>query len=225
MTRIRVAVLVCVMWCGAFLPAAAATISFTPHSPDVAVGGDVPVDLRIDGLDSGTGPSLGVYDLDVTFDSLLLAFVDMSWGDQLDLFGLGGIRFATPGAGTINLFELSLDAAEDLDSLQAGSFVLATLRFTALSAGSASLGALVAALGDANGNALEAVVQNGAIRVTDGTDPEPTPVPEPGTLLLVGTGALLTTMKRRRHDGVGPMLTARAGRAGAAPSVNGHAHP
>lgn len=211
MTRIRVAVLVCVMCCAAFLPASAATISFTPHSPDVAVGGEVLVDLRIDGLDSGAGPSLGVYDLDVTFDSLLLAFVDVSWGDQLDLFGLGGIRAATPGAGLINLFELSLDAAEDLDGLQAGSFVLATLRFSALSAGSASLGALVTALGDANGNPLEAVVQNGAIRVTDGTDPEPTPVPEPGTLLLVSTGALLTTMRRRRHDGVDARFTARSG--------------
>jgi hypothetical protein len=50
-------------------------------------------------------------------------------GDQLDLFSLGSLALATPGAGSVNLFELSLDTVSDLNDLQAPDFILAKLSF------------------------------------------------------------------------------------------------
>lgn len=76
-----------------------------------------------------------------------------------DLFGLGAIGpAATPAAGFINIFEVSLDDPVDLDALQADSFTLATATFAPLSAGTSPLDVIILALGDANGDPLAAVV-------------------------------------------------------------------
>ena len=129
------------------LPASATTINFSPSSQSVNVGTTTTVDLVISGLGGGAAPSLGTFDLDIGFDSSILSFSSATFGNQLDLFGLGDINSVTPGVGTINLFELSLESAADLDSLQAGAFTLATLSFTALSNGSSPLSISVNALG------------------------------------------------------------------------------
>jgi hypothetical protein len=114
-----------------------------------------------------------------------LAFVDVTWGDQLDLFGLGDVRTLTPGAGLVNLFELSLEAAADLDALQAPSFTVATLRFDTLGPGLTPLGLTINALGDAQGDPLAAIGIGGVVRVTPA---DTTTVPEPSTCLLLATG-------------------------------------
>ena len=123
-------------------------------------------------------------DLDVTFDDSILSFLGFTFGDpilgdQLDLSGLGSLTDVAPGAGTVNLFELSFDPPADLDSLQAGSFTLGTLAFLAISSGLSDLGLSVNALGDASGNPLTMGVQSGRVVVNAAF------VPEPAVLLLL----------------------------------------
>jgi hypothetical protein len=150
-------------------------------------------------LGSGTSPSLSAFDLDITFDGSILSFLGFTFGDpiigdQLDLFGLGSVTGVTVGTGTVNLFQLSLDAAADLDALQAGSFILGTLAFQGLSGGSSAVGVQVTALADANGDPLTADVLAGRIVVGAA------PVPEPATpLLLVVAGIVMCAVTRQKR--------------------------
>lgn len=169
----------------AALPASAITIEFSPSSQTVNVGSSTSVDLVISGLGDGAAPSLGTFDLDVGFDSSVLSFSGATFGDQLDLFGLGSFQDVIAGVGTVNLFELSFDFVDDLDAFQQQSFVLATLSFDALAGGSSALSISVNALGDSNGDSLEAELVAGNINVQ-----RVSAVPEPASLPLIGIGIL-----------------------------------
>lgn len=200
MQRIRRYVLGVVLL-GLVLPVHAISISFSPTFRTTTVGSSVAVALAISGLTAGAAPSLSTFDLDVSFDQTILGFSGATFGDpllgdQLDLFGLGSLAIATPGFGTVNLFELSFDLPSDLDNLQAGSFTLATLTFSALSVGTSNLGILINALGDSFGNPLSATVQSGSI-----TSRAPSTVPEPSSLMLLIIGLLGVMQLPVRHYG------------------------
>ncbi len=90
----------------------------------------------------------------------------------------------------VHLFQLSLDTPAELNQLQAGQFMLATLLFDAIGAGQSPLTFTVSALGDAGGNPLTAdVVGTAVVDVTK--------IPEPSTLLLLGSGLLAFVSRRR----------------------------
>jgi hypothetical protein len=181
-------------------PARAITIGIEPVAQHVALGSSVTVSLVIADLGDGVAPSLSTFDLDLTFDDAILSFTGATFGDpvlgdQLDLTGIGPLNGVTPAAGVVNLFELSLDPASDLDDSQAGAFVLATLTFGALSPGLSALGLSTVALGDADGNSLIANVVAGSISV-QGVNAV---VAEPASfaLLLAGLAGLSATWIKR----------------------------
>jgi len=174
--------------------AQAAIITVVPSTASVEAGTPFSVDLVISDLGDGAAPSVGIFDIDFGFDPALVGFVSATFGDQLDILGLGSLQDVDDSvAGTVNLFELSFDPADDLNDLQAGSFILATLTFNALSAGLSDLVVTILSLGDADGVALMADVVNSSIMVTDSTV-----IPLPGAiwLILSGVGALAFARKR-----------------------------
>ena len=186
----------------ATLPSHALTISLTPTSQAVDVGQTLQFDLVVSGLGAGVAPSLGTYDVDISFDSGILGFSGAVFGDpilgnQLDLFGLGSFNAFTSGLGTVNLFELSFDDPSDLNLLQSDNFILATLSFSALSSGTSSLGISVNALGDALGDPLTANVVGARATVNQVNNNNP--IPEPGGLALAMAGLLaLVTVRTIR---------------------------
>jgi hypothetical protein len=175
--------------------AGAITIGFNPCAVEVAVGESVDADLVISGLGDGIAPSVSTFDLDIKFDPELLEFVgaafgDPIYGDQLDLWMLESITEVTPGDGTVNLFELSLDSQDDLGLHQLGSFTMATLTFEAVGLGIGSLDITIKSLGDALGDPLAPIyAESGSVSA----------VPEPGTILLLSIGiAGLAYLKRKK---------------------------
>jgi hypothetical protein len=176
--------------------AIAATITVAPFLPQSPLGSQVTVTIGVSGLGAGTAPSVGTFDLDLGFDPLLLSFVSATFSNQLDILGLGDIQAVAPSVGSVNVFELSLDSASDLNALQLPAFTLATLTFDTLAEGVSPLTVSLNALGDADGNALEANIQNGAITIQNGTPTNPTP--EPNSTVLVAIGLLSIAMATRR---------------------------
>ena len=200
-----VAVLGATLLWGAASSAGAATLAFDPSDQAVSVGSTVSVAVVVSGLGAGVAPSLSTFDLDLTFDGGVMSFLSFTFGDpilgdQLDLAGLGSITDTTAGAGAVNVFELSVDSAADLDALQASAFTLGTLRFTASSAGASSLGITINALGDANGDSLSAGVGAGRVAVVGVV-----PVSWPAPLLLLLIGAVGFAGFRVRRSGRAPL--------------------
>ena len=166
-------------------PAQAISLAIFPVTQAVQGGQTADVAITISGLGNAATLSLSTFDLDVSFDPSILGFNtvvygDTVLGDQLDLFGVGfPIIATTPGVGTVNLFELSFNTVAELDGSQAGSFTLATVTFDPLAGGTSPLALTVNALGDAAGGALIVASVAGA---------DVTVVPEPTSLLLLGSG-------------------------------------
>jgi hypothetical protein len=172
-------------------------------SDTVSQGGVATVDLSISGLGSGT--QLGAYDLNVGFNSGIVSFAsatfgDPTLGDQLNLEGFGTFTSATPGAGTVDLAELSFDSPGALLASQASSFTLVQLTFDALSTGVSGLDLSINAVADQNGNALAPTLANGSITVTSGGT---TAVPEIDASSALAALALLAgslvVLRERPH--------------------------
>jgi hypothetical protein len=177
-------------------PARAILIELAPSNQTVAPGAGVSVDLNISGLGLGAAPSLGVWELDIGFDAAVLNPLSVTFGGGLDVLGFGSIQSVTSGVGTLNLFELSLDFAADLDLLQADAFTLATLNFDTIGLGTSALTLANVLLGDALGNALTATQIDGAsVTVRQAA----VPLPEPGTLALFSAGLVLLLCFNRRR--------------------------
>ncbi len=188
----------------AALPASAISLSVVSSSTGPAVS----VAISVSGLSAGSAPSLGTYDLNLGFDPGILSYTgtlfgDPLLGDQLDASGLGSLALDTAGAGSINLFQLSLDLAADLELFQADAFTLAMLSFNSIALGTSSLDLTINAFGDAlgdpfmdvNGSALVIDISNSSVTTTEVVNAS---VPEPAIWSLYGIGLLSMVWLRPR---------------------------
>ena len=170
----------------------AAALAITLSSQTVNVGNTVTLNLQISGLGNGVAPSLGVFDIDFGFDPALLSFSSALYGSGLDVLGLGSLQAITPGVGTVNLLELSLDSVADLNALQLDAFTLVTLSFNALASGFGPFTLTVNSLGDAEGLSIPVTVEGGSVTINAA-------VPEPATSALVALGLFALWIARRKN--------------------------
>lgn len=164
----------------------AALIELQPGTIFAGPGGSISLDLVVSGLGNSTPDSLGAFDISIGFDDSLLSFTGYSLGDFLGEVGLLEAIDASTGdiGGAVNVGEVSLLSAPALDTLQPGTFTLATLNFNliALAPGATTQLSLLPGfvLADASGFALPATA-SGPVTVQN----LPQGVPLPGTLLLL----------------------------------------
>ena len=171
--------------------AQAVSLGLNPVTQNVSVGNQFEVDITISDLGNFQAPSVYTFDLDVSFDSSVIAFNDVTFGDpvlgdQLDVL-FGSFTGVVPGSGNTNIFEISFDLPWVLDSFQPESFTLATLTFDAIEEGSSELDLEVNALGDAFGVSIPVVEPIGSVTVKKTRVPESFPQP----LTIFGTVTVL----------------------------------
>jgi hypothetical protein len=150
-------------------------IGFDPVVQKVGVGDSVAVDLVIAWLGEDKTPAIGAFDLNVLYDPMILDLIKVEFG----ALGEGSIQDFTDGEGKLNLAWTSL-FPEGLTLLPRTPFTLASLTFDALALGTSWLTLADVFLGDATEevNPLKVEWKGGAVGV----------VPEPATLLLLGSG-------------------------------------
>jgi hypothetical protein len=171
----------------------ALTIDLIPSAAQLNLGDTLELQANISGLKTLNAPALGVYDLNINYDSSRFAVSSINWGDnikgnQLDINHLGNLQLSdNSNSNWLNLLELSFDSAWDLETLQASSFTLFSIVFSSITAGTGVFSVDVNALGDAYGNSLTVdSINNTRATIKAVTVPEPTA----NFLIFIGLVAL-----------------------------------
>ncbi len=160
--------------------AGAVVLTLKPSAATVSAGDALDVDVIVSELGAGVPPSVGAFDLDVAFDSLLFAPTGVDFGPFLgDPLTEALTDFSFAVDGIVDFAEVSLLSPAELDALQPAEFLLATLHFTALADGSGSFGFA------------------GERRVDDAFGAK-LPIPAPGVALLLASGLLLIPWRNPR---------------------------
>ncbi|PYX00216.1 MAG: hypothetical protein DMG89_05410 [Acidobacteria bacterium] len=148
------------------------SLSFSPFSQNVTAGQTISVQVQISGLGNFAVPSVGSFDLFVSFDPTLLSPTTVTFGSLLGDPNIPQAITASQFSATeLEFAEVSLLTPGELAALQPGTFVLSTLSFTALTSGTATFKFSAGVVDDPFGQKLVVV-------------------PEPGTLFLVASGFL-----------------------------------
>lgn len=140
------------------------------------------LDVSISGL---AGEFVGTYDLTLSFDDQILSLARIAFGPFLD----GPVNSAQgvfESAGSVDVFEISLDVLLNQDGSTPFSLFSAT--FDIIGAGTSPLDLRVNAIGDFFGRPLDVQTRSGSVMVT--------PVPGPGTHLLLGAALLALGLVR-----------------------------
>ena len=152
---------------GAFSSAAqAVTLEARANQDQVSVGDTVDVVVVVAGLVAGAAPSIGSYDIVLTYDPDTFAFEEYAPSRALGAADLNNLTAgAVEGASSINFYAVSFYPTFDLHSIQGSSVLLLTASFTALAggmstfgiAGSEAVGGPAGAVSSAVGEASSAV--------------------------------------------------------------------
>jgi len=163
----------------------AISLYFSPSPTTTSLGNPVSIDIFIDGLGQQQPPSLGAFDLDISFTDTILSFNQAQFSTQLDLGNFGSIQnTSTPATNIINIAELSLEDSSLLNATQPASFRLATLNFNTLSVGASTLAFPRVIVSDADGSPLLVSTTSGTITVSSPVQQVPEPSSSIGLIFL-----------------------------------------
>jgi hypothetical protein len=174
-----------------------ALIGFQPDFTFAGTGDTFSLDLVVSDLGNFGPDSLGTFDISVGFEASVLSFVSYSLGDFLGDVDLSEAVDASAGdvGGAVNVAEVSLLSVVDLDALQPGEFILATLEFDVINLAAGEMTQLSVLSGAILGDAFGA-----PITVTGLGSATVEAVPVPGTLVLLSASLFGWLMLKRRQS-------------------------
>jgi hypothetical protein len=174
-----------------------ALIGLQPDTTFASSGDSIALDLVISELGDFGTDSLGAFDISVGFDVSVLSFASYNLGGFLGDVGMSEAIDASAGdvGGAVNIAEVSLLSISNLDTLQPGEFILATLNFNVVDL----VGGAMTQLSVLSGAVLADALGEGIEPAGLGTATVEGFVPLPGTLYLVAVSILAwLTLKRRQ---------------------------
>jgi hypothetical protein len=168
--------------------AAAPILSIAPSVLGVTQGDTFFLDINITDVNDLLGFQFGLQ-----FDPTVLMANEVLEGGFLPS---GGSTFFIPGSidNVAGLIDISGDILLEFAGVS-GDGRLARVSFTAISAGTSALGLSDVLLLDSLFNSIDASTQGGSVTAAASTA---SPIPEPGTMVLVGSGLLVAWRNRRR---------------------------